>query len=74
MSQVKQFFFRKIKSFYFFLNPTITLRSAFKNLTSSPGFVAVFKIEAVAQKCFVKKVFLEISQIHRKATVPESLF
>ena len=71
MSQVKQFFFRKIKSFYFFLNPTITLRSAFKNLTSSPGFVTVFKIEI---PFFVKKVFLEISQSHRKATVPESLF
>ena len=31
-------------------------------------------VEAVAQRCSVKKVFIEISQIHRKAPVPESLF
>ena len=31
-------------------------------------------VEAVAQRCSVKKVFVEISQIHRKAPVPESLF
>ena len=30
-------------------------------------------IEAVAQKCSVKKVFLEIRKIHRKTPVPESL-
>ena len=31
-------------------------------------------LEAVAQRSSVKKVFLEISQIHRKTPVPESLF
>ena len=30
--------------------------------------------ETVIQRCSVKKVFLEILQIHRKAPVPESLF
>ena len=30
--------------------------------------------ETVAQGCSVKKVFLEISQIHRKTPVPETLF
>ena len=30
--------------------------------------------EAVARRCSVKKVFLEMSQIHRKTPVPESLF
>ena len=30
--------------------------------------------EAVAQRCSVKKVFLEIWKIHRKTPVPESLF
>ena len=30
--------------------------------------------EAVAQMCSVKKMFLEISKIHRKTPVPESLF
>ena len=31
--------------------------------------------EAVVRRCFVKKVFLEISQkIHRKTPVPESIF
>ena len=32
------------------------------------------KPEAVGQGCSMKKVFLEISQIHRKAPVPESHF
>ena len=32
------------------------------------------KAEAVAQRCSVKKVFLEISQIQRKTPVPEFLF
>ena len=40
-----------------------------------PNEMKVEKItEAVAQTCSVKKVFLEISQIHRKTPVPESLF
>ena len=30
--------------------------------------------EYVAQRCSVEKVFLEIRKIHRKSTVPESLF
>ena len=30
--------------------------------------------EAVSQRCSIKKVFLEISQIHRETPVPESLF
>ena len=30
--------------------------------------------EAVAWRCPVKKVFLEISQIHRETPVPEPLF
>ena len=30
--------------------------------------------EAVSQRCSIKKVFLEISQTHRKTPVPESLF
>ena len=32
------------------------------------------KPEAVGQECSIKKVFLEILQIHRKVPVPESLF
>ena len=31
-------------------------------------------LEAVVQRCSIKKVFLEILQIHRKTPVPESLF
>ena len=30
--------------------------------------------EAVVRRCSVRKVFLEILQIHRKTPVPESLF
>ena len=30
--------------------------------------------EAVVQRCSVKEIFIEISQIHRKTPVPESLF
>ena len=30
--------------------------------------------DAVAQRCSVTKVFLKISQIHRKTHVPEPLF
>ena len=30
--------------------------------------------EAVVRRCSVKKLFLKISQIHRKTPVPESLF
>ena len=37
--------------------------AAFENLNA----------EAVARRCSVKKIFLEISQIHRKTPIPESL-
>ena len=33
-----------------------------------------WRSEAIVQRCSVKKAFLEISQIHRKTLVPESLF
>ena len=38
--------------------------------------IAVAKMwsEAVAQRCSVKKVFLEISQNSQKTSVPESFF
>ena len=42
---------------------------SFQELKSAEHFS-----EAVAQRCSVKKVFLEISQLHRKTPVPESLF
>ena len=35
--------------------------------------ISVTNSEAVVQRCSVKKMFLEISQIHRKTPVPESL-
>ena len=40
------------------------------------GFPEIIKksSEAVARRCSVENVFLEVSQIHRKAPVPESLF
>ena len=41
-------------------------RQALLNYAVSP--------EAVAQRCSVKKVFLEISKIHGKIPVPEPLF
>ena len=34
----------------------------------------ISSIEAVVQRCTVKKVFLEIRKIDRKTPVPESLF
>ena len=36
--------------------------------------LALLSAEAVVQRCSVKKVFLEISQSHRKTPVPETLF
>ena len=55
-----------------------------KTITNSSGEfgldetskISIFlkRTEAVALRCSVKKVFLEISQIHRKTPVPESLF
>ena len=54
-------------------------QSSFRQLLEK-RFVAreMFKImkdtEAVVQKCFIKRVFLEILQIHRKTPVPEPLF
>ena len=33
-----------------------------------------WKVEAVAQRCSLKNVFLEISQIYRKTPVPQFLF
>ena len=36
--------------------------------------VTYWNVETVAWRCPVKKVFLEILQIHGKTPVPESLF
>ena len=44
--------------------------------TSTECKVSIFlkHTEAVARRCSLKKVLLEISQIHRKTPVPEPLF
>ena len=51
-------------------------RGCFPNQLKLLEVTPVFKkeVEAVAQTCSVKKVLLEISQIHGKTHVPESLF
>ena len=42
--------------------------------TNVIGEVKIEFTEAVAQRCSVKKMFLEISKVHRKTPMLESLF
>ena len=43
-------------------------------LCKSFGWFSILQTEAATRGVLWKKVFLEISQIHRKTPVPESLF
>ena len=44
---------------------------SFENVWSSEG--KILQREAVVQSCSVKKMFIEITQIHRKTPVPKTL-
>ena len=48
----------------------VTIRHVFPDYF----YVSYDYTKAVAQRCSIKKVFLEIPKIHRKTPVPESLF
>ena len=80
MSQVKGLLtnFASAKQINLLLFPLKTSQNDFNHLNS---FKIQFKLnadkatsEAVAQRCSVKKMFLEISQNPQETTVPESLF
>ena len=59
------------QNIHFYISKKTLHHSLYQNsLKSSKAFI----VEAVVQTCSVKKVFLEISKIHRKTPVPESLF
>ena len=45
-----------------------------ERLPNAVAIQASVKIDAVVQRCSVKKVFIEISQNSQETPVPESLF
>ena len=53
---------------------TFTLIVDIQPIITSVEMKVTVSQEAVAQRCYVKKVFLEIWKIHRKTPAPKSFF